>query len=59
MDPMDREVARIAEGSNEEPTEEGTSPGLKGVDLFTTPGDFKYWSKKKQLEFQRKKLIKL
>lgn len=55
MDPMDREVERIA-GQKSELEEE--SPGL-GANIFELPDDYKKWSKKKQLEFQRKKMIKL
>jgi hypothetical protein len=49
MDPMDREVARIAAGKDAdgEPTEEASSPTLGGMDLFEQPADFKWWSKKK------------
>jgi hypothetical protein len=57
MDPMDKEVARIA---GQEPTEEeGTSPSIRPEDMFRLPGDYNHWSRKKQLEFERKKLIKL
>ena len=58
---MDREVQKIAEGKvGDEPTEEdGTSPTINPKDIFEKPLDYNHWSKKKQLEFERKKLIKL
>ena len=62
MDPMDKEVARIAEGKvdGQDPNEEeATSPSIRPEDMFKLPLDYNHWSKKKQLEFERKKLIKL
>ena len=50
MDPMDKEVARIAEGKvdGEDPTgEEASSPGIRPEDMFKLPLDYNHWSKKK------------
>ena len=49
MDPMDKEVARIAEGKvdGQDPTEEGTSPSIRPEDMFKLPIDYNHWSKKK------------
>lgn len=50
MDPMDKEVQRIAEGkaNGEEPSaEEASSPGIRPEDMFKLPIDYHHWSKKK------------
>jgi hypothetical protein len=48
MNPMDRLVSKN--------DDDGASPG---VNIFDLPEEFKSWNKKKQLEYQRKKMIKL
>ena len=43
---------------NDGTNEEDQSPTLNDVTM-EPPADYKYWSKKKQLEFQRKKMIRI
>ena len=58
---LDNEVGSIArkkeEGKENEVSPTSPSPGIQNFDK--PPPDYIYWGKKKQLEYNRKKLMKL